>query len=351
MTKIYKIKDTKKLPDCISEITAEIEKEAVEKYKEKALKKIKEVTELPGFRKGQVPESMIKEKVGELGLLEEAAELAINDSAIEIIAESKINFLGRPEISLTKIAPGSPIEFKIKIMTMPEVKLADYKKIAQKINSKQEKIEEVTEKQVEETIEQIKKMYAEQNHVHAPGEEHKEDEKTELPELNDEFVKKLGDFKDVADFREKLKVNIAEEKKVKARNKKVLETIDKIVDDSKIEMPKSLVENEIDKMEAQFKGDISSMGLQPEEYLKHIKKTWEELRKEWMPDAEKRAKMQIVLQKISLEEKLEPNKEDVEKEVKHLMEHYKDASEERVRAYVEMNLSNDEVVKFLEAQK
>ncbi len=351
MTKIYKIKDTKKLPECIVEISAEIEKEGIETYKEKALKKIKAITELPGFRKGQVPETMIKEKVGELGLLEEAAELAINDSAIEILVESKINFLGRPEISVTKIAPGSPIEFKIKVMTMPEAKLADYKKIAKKINSKEEKPEEVTEKQVEETIEQIRKMYAEQNHIHAPGEEHKENEKQELPELNDELVKKLGDFKSVYDFREKLKMNIAEEKKVKARNKKVLEIIDNITEESKIEMPKALVESELDKMEAQFKGDIANMGLQPEEYLKHIKKNWEDLRKEWMPDAEKRAKMQIILQKISLEEKLEPNKDAVEKEMKHLMQHYKDASEERVRAYVEMQLSNDEVVKFLEGQK
>src|SRR3990167_11197811 len=144
--KSYKIKDTKKLPECIVEITAEIEKDALETYKEKALKKIREVTELPGFRKGQVPAHIVKEKVGELGLLEEAGEIAINDSAIEIIAESKINFLGRPEISITKIAPGSSLEFKIKIMTMPEIKLPDYKKIAKKINSVEEKIEEVTEK-------------------------------------------------------------------------------------------------------------------------------------------------------------------------------------------------------------
>jgi len=351
MAKIYKIKDTKKLPDCISEITAEIETSAIEDYKVKALKNIREITELPGFRKGQVPEKIIKEKVGELTLLEEAGELAINDCAIEIIAESKINFLGRPEISITKITPDSPIEFKIRIMTMPEVKIADYKKIAKKLNSADEKIEEVSEKQLEETIEEIKRLYAEQNHSHAPGEVHSHDEKLELPELNDEFVKKLGDFKDVSDFKSKLKENIAKEKELKAKNKLALEIIDKIIDESKIEMPKALIESELDKMEAQFKGDIANMGLQPDDYLKHIKKTWEDLRKEWTPDAEKRSKMQIVLQKISLDEKIEPKKEDVEKEVKHLMEHYKDASEERVRAFVEMNLSNEAVVKFLEEQK
>jgi len=349
--KIYKIKDTKKLPDCIVEITAEITKEALEDYKIKAFKKIKEVAELPGFRKGHVPDAKIKEKFGEMGILEDAGEMAINDCVIEILVESKINFLGRPEIALSKIAIGSPIEFKIKAIVMPEVKLPDYKKIAKRENKIEEKVEEVTEKQTDETIEQIRKMYAQQNHTHTAGEIHKEGEEIKLPELNDEFVKKLGDFKDVTDFRTKLKVNIAKEKEVHAENKKRTRLIEKLADETKIEMPKMVVQSELDKMEGQFKADIAQMGLQPEEYLKHIKKTWEDLRKEWYPDAEKRAKTQLVLQKISLEEKIEPNKEQVEKEIKNLMEQYKGADPERVKAYVEMVLINDAVIKFLESQK
>jgi FKBP-type peptidyl-prolyl cis-trans isomerase (trigger factor) len=349
--KIYKIKDTKKLPDCEVEITAEITMEALEDYKVKALKKIKEVAELPGFRKGHVPDATLKEKFGEMGILEDAGEMAINDSAIEILVESKINFLGRPDIALSKIALGSPIEFKIKVTVMPEVKLPDYKKIAKKENAVEEKVEEVTEKQVEETVEQIRKMYAEQNHTHAHGEVHKDDEELPLPEINDEFVKKLGDFKDVADFKEKLKINIGKEKEIHAKDKKRGMLLEKLVAETKIEMPKIVIESELEKMEGQFKGDIAQMGLQPEEYLKHIKKTWEDLRKEWYPDAEKRAKTQLILQKISLEEKIEPNKEDVEKEIKNLIAQYKGADPERVKAYVEMVLVNDAVIKFLESPK
>ncbi|MCX6717777.1 MAG: trigger factor family protein, partial [Candidatus Taylorbacteria bacterium] len=118
---IYKIKDTKKLPDCELEITAEILEESLKSYKEKAFKKIKEVAELPGFRKGHVPDHILKEKFGEMAVLENAGELAINDCIIEIIAESKANFLGRPNISISKIAIGSPIEFKIVVSVMPEV--------------------------------------------------------------------------------------------------------------------------------------------------------------------------------------------------------------------------------------
>ena len=349
--KIYKINSTKKLPDCETEIIAEITAEGLESYKVKALKKIQEVAELPGFRKGKVPEVMLKEKVGELGILEDAGEMAINDCAIEIIAESKVALLGHPNITISKMAIGAPLEFKIIVSTMPEVKLTDYKKVAKKENSKEEKVEEVTEKQINETIEEIRKMYADQNHVHAPGEVHKEGEKLPLPEVNDEFVKKLGDFKDVADFKIKLKENISKEKELKAKDKKRLTIIEKIVEESKIDMPKSLVDNELFKMQAQFEDDISRMGLKPEDYLKHIKKTWDDLKKEWHPDAIKKAKLQIVLHQIAIDEKIEADKKAIEDETKKLVEYYKGADPERTKAYVEMQLINQKVWEFLESVK
>lgn len=351
MTKIYKIIDTKKLPDCEVEITAEITKEALEGYKTKAFKKVKDAAEAPGFRKGHVPDSKLKEMFGEMGILEEAGEMAINDCAIEILVESKTNFLGRPDIALSKIAEGSAIEFKIKVTVMPEVKLPDYKKIAKKENAIEEKVEEVSEKQVEDTIAEIQKMHAKQNHQHAPGEVHSDDEELPLPEINDEFVKTLGNFSDVEDFKVKLKENIGKEKEIHAKDKKRGKMLEQLVLETKIEMPRMVIESELDKMEGQFKADIAQMGLQPEEYLKHIKKTWEDLRKEWTPDAEKRAKTQLILQKISLEEKIEPKAEDVEKQIKFLTDQYKGTDPQRVKAYVEMVLSNDAVIKFLEEQK
>lgn len=349
--KIYQIKDTKKLPDCELEILAEISEEDIKPYKDKAFKKIKEVAEMPGFRKGNVPEKILMEKVGEMGILEDALELAINDCVIEIISEKAPNFIGRPDVSISKIAIGSPLEFKIKISTMPEVKLGDYKKIAIKENNKKPEEIKVEEKQIEETVEEIRKMWARQNHTHKDGGKHSDSEKLELPEINDDFVKKLGDFKNVSDFKEKIKEGIIKEKEQKAQDKKKLTIIEEIIKDSKIEMPKTLVESELNKMQAQFEDDIARMGLKSEDYLKHIKKTWDDLRNEWKADAEKRAKLQVIIHNIALSEKIEPKKEDVEKEVKHLVEHYKDASPERVKIYVESMLINKMVFDFLDNQK
>lgn len=349
--KIYIIKDSKKLPDCEVEITVEIAETDVKPYKDKALKRMRKVAEMPGFRKGNVPDKMLLEKIGEMGLLEEALELAINDCAMEIIAEKAPDFIGRPDVSISKIAVGSPLEFKMRVVTMPEVKLGDYKKIAIKENAKKEEKITIEEKQIDETVEEIRKMWARQNHSHKEGEKHSDEEKLELPEVNEEFVKKLGDFKTVADFRDKIKEGILKEKEQKAQDKKKLTIIEEIIKNSKIEMPKALVISELNKMQAQFEDDINRMGMKPEDYLKHIKKTWEDLRKEWMDDAEKRAKLQVVVHNIAIAEKIEPKKEEVEAESKHLMELYKDATPERVKIYVEANLVNKMVFEFLESLK
>ncbi len=340
--KIYHTKDIKKLDNSEIEIEGEIKSEHLKSYRDKALEEMRKNAELPGFRKGHVPESMLIGKVGELSILEEGAYEAIREALPHLLSEHEYDFIGAPEVIITKIAHGEPLGFKIKIAVMPEVKLADYKKIAKEENLKEAPKIEVGEKEVEEAISQIIKSVA---HKNGNG------ENPAVPELNDELVKKLGDFKDVADFRVKLKDIITKEKENKAREKKRLEIVDKIISESKMSLPKILIENELNKMEAQFKDDIEKMGIKVEDYLKHLKKSFEEMRKEWRPDAEKRGKLQIVINRIAVSEKIEADKNEVEKEAAHLLEHHKDASPAKAKEYLEMVMTNQKVFEFLESVK
>lgn len=361
MTK-YKILSSKSLPESELEIECEINIKEVEAYRPKALAKIQQEVNLPGFRPGHIPEAMLVKKVGDLFILNEMAEMAINESFAKIITEAKANFISMPNIQITKIALDNPLQFKIVGPIIPEIKLADYKKIASKENKKDSDDIEATDKEVEETIEEIRKSYAQRNHIHPKsdkesdgaskeGEEHKTDEKLELPEVNEEWIKKLGAFTNVEDFKNKIKEGIKKEKEFKAKDKKRMAILEEILKETKIVMPKILVENELRKMHAQFEDDITKAGLKVEDYLKHLKKTPEDLKKEWLPDAEKRAKVQLIITKIALEEKIEADPEMVKKEVKNLLKTYKDATEERTKAYVEMMLTNEKVFEWLENQK
>lgn len=349
--KKYKILKSKELPNSEVEIECEIEAETVNNHRAKAMAKIQKEINLPGFRPGHVPEAMVIKQVGDLFIYNEMAELAINDAFPEILAEAKTNFITMPHIQITKIADKSPIMFKIIGPVIPEIKLANYKKIAEKENKEKEEPTEATEKELEETIEEIRKNYELRNHTHAEGEEHKADEKLDLPEVTEEWVKKLGAFTTVEDFKNKIKEGIKKEKEFKAKDKRRMAILEKILADTKIVIPKILVENELRKMQAQFEDDITRAGLKVEDYLNHLKKTKEDLEKEWTPDAEKRAKVQLIITKIALEEKIEADPDVVKKEVENLLKIYKDAKEDRTKAYVEMMLVNEKVFEWLENQK
>ena len=126
-------------------------------FRKQALQNINDEISLDGFRKGKVPENILISKVGEMSILEEMAELALSKAYPEIIANEKIDAIGKSEIHITKIASGNPLEFKIITAVIPKMNLGDYKKATKEIMLKPEEKFEVTNKEVEDAIERIKK--------------------------------------------------------------------------------------------------------------------------------------------------------------------------------------------------
>lgn len=349
------------LPERELEIIGTITAEKMAIMREKALAKIKNDFEADGFRKGNVPETIIIQKVGEIGLLEEAAEIALSEEYPKILEEHNIDAIGRPEINITKIGLGNDLEFKIKTALMPEVKLNDYRKVAKEHFSgassagQEVKAQATTEKEIDDVITNIRQNIAhEKVHNEAGGGEkhdHRKIEDSDLPEVNDEFAKMIGGFKDVADMREKIRENITVEKGLKEKDKRRTKILEVIMEKSMIDLPKIIIEGEMEKMLAQFKDDIAKSGVSYEDYLKHIKKTEEDLKKEWRETAVKRAKSQVILNTIAKDEGIKPKEEVVKKEMENILSHYKDADRFRVRMYVETFLMNELVFQFLESQK
>lgn len=340
--KNYTALEIKNLDNSEIEIKAQIPEEIVLKYKDRAVKKLGKNIKIDGFRGGHIPENILLGKIGDQVILEEQVQMALADIYPTIVTDEKINVIGRPEVTITKLAPNNPIEFKIRTTLMPEFTLPDYKKMAGKVLLTKD-AGNVSDKELDEMLEQIKKGIAGRPPVGG---------KEEKPvELTDDFVKTLGDFKDLADFKIKIKENLSKEKEVKAKEKRRAEIIENIIGESKIDIPKILVESELDKMLAQFKDDVARMNIKFEEYLEKIKKTQEELRKEWKNDAEKRAKLQLILNKIAITEKIKIPEKDIKRETDHILEHYKEAKPENVRIYIESVLTNEKVFQLLEEQK
>ena len=162
--KSYGSADIKKLEKSQIEISGSIPAEVWESFRIQALKNVNESVTIDGFRKGLVPENILIAKVGESVLLEEMAELALSKAYVQIIMDNKIDSIGRPAVTITKLAKGNPLEFKAVTAVVPSITLPDCKAIAQKEIGKMPKNDlSVSDKDVEEAVLKFRKSHALQN--------------------------------------------------------------------------------------------------------------------------------------------------------------------------------------------
>ena len=359
------------------EIKGELPFEALEKHRKVAVEAISKEVEIDGFRKGHVPESILIQKIGEMPILNEMAERALSRVYPEIVAHHKLDVIGYPKISITKLAKDNPLGFTIEVAVVPEITLPDYTALAKKANAEKES-KEVTDAEVDKQIEDIlrqkaayerlqskaaKKGEAAEDHVHGEHCDHDHDEEEvpledikdlKIPELTDEFVKTLGQpgqFETVADFKSKIKEHLTIEKAHEVESAHRAKITDSIVAESQMELPQILIDSEINQMFGQMQEDLTRAQLKMDDYLGHIKKTKEELAQEWTPMAEKRAKLQLILNEIAKKENIQADPSVVDHEVSKLLEQYKDADESRVRTYIASVLTNEAVLKKLEETK
>jgi|AntRauTorcE11897_2_1112592.scaffolds.fasta_scaffold04817_5 trigger factor len=344
--KKYQIIDKKEENKEIT-LNIKVEKDFFGNFKERAIKSASKDLEVKGFRKGEVPEKMAIEKLGEMAIFQEQAYISLNEILPLLVAEEKIQAITNPKVEITKMVPGEELEFKATFALMPKVELPDYKKIAKDVKPAEKT--EVTDKEIDEYIDYIRKQKAEASYIQkkTSGEEVDEKEKENLPELNDEFIKTLGDFKNIDDFKTQLRENMKKDKEVKADQGRKIEIIENIIKEAEIELPEILIEEEVEKMSQNFKAQIEQMKMNFDDYLKQINKTEDDLKKEWRGDAEKRVKTDLILPKIAKEEDIKPDEERVEKELEHLKEHHKDINDDHARVYITHALTNEKVFDFL----
>lgn len=322
--------------------------------RKKAVEMFSASLEIAGFRKGHIPENIVVEKVGESQILEEASDILLKEHFPKIVEQEKLDIIGQPKISITKLALGNPIEFKATFAVIPEIELPDYKKIAKNETDKKDDEVEASEKEVDDVLLQIRKNKAHfdwhEAHKNETGHGHPEIKDEDLPVLDDKLAQEAGNFKDLNELKEKVKQNIITEKKTRNIEKKRAGIMEELLKNTKFELPEILVESETEKSLAQMKDDVERMGGKFADYLTHTKKSEEDIKKDLRDSSEKKAKIQLIFNKIAETEKLEPNKEILENEVKEVLKHYPEASETNARIYVATILLNSEVLKLLENQ-
>ena len=391
----------------VQEITVKIEgqewKDALDKAFEKANKKAK----IDGFRPGKAPKDVFLKKYGVESLYMDAGDLVL-ESAYRKAFEGKetLELVAQPEIALKSVDENG-IEFLFTVITKPEVKLGKYKDLKVKKDAVK-----VTEKEIKETIDQMRARYAENvvkedgkvedgdiavidfegfkddvafeggkgenydltigSHTFIPGFEEqligmtkgetkdinvtfpedyhaeelkgapvvfkvtvKEIKTVVIPELDKDFFADLGmdDLETEEDLKAQVKETIKVRKETDADNKYIDELLEAAANETEIDIPEVMIDDEAHRMVHQYEDTLRMQGLTLEQFYQFTNSNEEALKDQMKDEATKRLKIKVKKNSFTMFKKLEVSTEDAEKEAEALAEKYQMTKEEFLEAF------------------
>lgn len=132
-----------KLEHNMAKLTIEVDAAEFKKAMTEAYKKQKKSFNIPGFRKGKVPQVYIEKLYGPEVFYEEAANIIIPKAYSDEIKDCDLDIVSRPEIDIEQIEKGKAFIFTAEVALKPEVTLGKYKGLEAPVE-----VEEVTDEEV-----------------------------------------------------------------------------------------------------------------------------------------------------------------------------------------------------------
>lgn len=139
-----------------------------------------------------------------------------------------------------------------------------------------------------------------------------------VPSIDGKFVKNLK-FDSLKSLRKHIKENIAKTKKNWEEKRLSSETVRKVVENSKVDLPLSLVEGKVDERRSQLENRLKERETTLENYIKDQKLSEKELQEKLKSEVEKDLKTYFVLEAIAKQEKIEVRGEEIEERLKSLV--------------------------------
>lgn len=144
------------------------------------------------------------------------------------------------------------------------------------------------------------------------------------PKLDDAFAAKVGPFKTMAELKADIKKQLESEKQYQAQREYESELIRTIAEKATVAVPKALVDEELDRQEADERQNLAYRGQTWQEHLKAEGITAEEHREKQRPDAELRVKAGLVLSEVAEQEKITLNPDELEVRMQIMKGQYQD---------------------------
>ena len=143
-----------KLEHCHTEVLVNVDKDLWKKAQDKAFKKLAQNVTVDGFRKGKAPLNMVKARIDQGRMYNEAINEVLNPVYQDILANEDIQPMARPQFEVTKLSD-EELELKVIIVTRPEAELSKY--TGHKIGKEEAS---VSEEELDASIAELQKQNA-----------------------------------------------------------------------------------------------------------------------------------------------------------------------------------------------
>ena len=145
---------------------------------------------------------------------------------------------------------------------------------------------------------------------------------TNVPEQDDEFAKDVSEFDTLEELKTDIRAKALEQAQKQADSAFEQAAVEKAAENTTVDMPKALVEAELDTQMERFAYQLQMSGYSMEQYAKMMGGDVSTMRNAFRPAAEKQAKISVTLEKIVEAEGLTVTEEEIEAEFQSLADQY-----------------------------
>ena len=139
-----------------------------------------------------------------------------------------------------------------------------------------------------------------------------------MPELNEEFVSNSTEFETVEEYRNSIKDRLTKEANDRADIELDNDILDKIIDDTTVNLPDVMVEDEFKRQLNGMENQMRYQGITLEDYAKYVGKTVEEMKEEIKKGATRNVKARLVLEKLIRSENLDITEADIDAKIEEM---------------------------------
>ncbi len=139
---------------CVREVEVEVPADVVARQTDTVVEKFRKAVRLPGFRKGKVPATIIRQRF-EGEVKGEVVESLVPRYFQQEVERQKLEPVSQPRISDLDLKPGEPLRFKAKFEVLPEIELSGY----DQLRAEMEDVK-VTDEEVKQAVEHLRQQQA-----------------------------------------------------------------------------------------------------------------------------------------------------------------------------------------------